>query len=272
MKTGYGPAAEWMDFERIVRLIRDAEDPEADAYRYWLNRPRAAASHWLNARRDQRGADGGGGPSRLGARSIAAGFDGSENDDHTALWAAPRIGCSSRSGSGRRGRPTMGGSPREVDEAVDWAFENFRVVRFYGDPPWWQEEMGEWAAALRHDPVAEFWTNRDTPMAVACGAFLRTALRQGRRATINPDPAADREPQTTWQAARGLALRERPDGARSDQARGQGRGGPRRPQGAPRIAAEDRQRPGLRLARFGPTTDAVKLGLFEEPVHERAVW
>jgi hypothetical protein len=38
MKPGYGPAAEWMDFERIVKIIRDAEDPEAEADpAYWAH-------------------------------------------------------------------------------------------------------------------------------------------------------------------------------------------------------------------------------------------
>src|SRR5690606_34894077 len=47
IREAYGDAADWMDIDRIVRLIRDAEDPEEEAYRYFLNRPRATAAAWL---------------------------------------------------------------------------------------------------------------------------------------------------------------------------------------------------------------------------------
>jgi hypothetical protein len=182
LKTGYGPAAEWMDFPRIVRLIRGAEDPEADGYRYWLNRPRAASSHWLS-------------PAEIKAvlkdfkvkpgSKITAGFDGSENDDHTAL-----MGCTADGDVFTVGIWTPEGDDlgwrQEVMAAVEWLFSTFKVVRFYGDPPWWQEEMAKWAAEHDSPPVAEFWTNIDSKMAVACGA-LRTAIRRVE-VKVNPTP------------------------------------------------------------------------------------
>jgi hypothetical protein len=84
--------------------------------------------------------------------------------------AAPRTATSSRSASGSRARPA---GSSDVDAAVDWTFENFDVVRFYGDPPWWQDQMGRWAATHnsppppkpRSPPVIEFWTNVDSKMA-----------------------------------------------------------------------------------------------------------
>lgn len=194
MRVGYGPAADWMDFPRIVRIIRDAEDPESEAYRYWLNRPRRASSHWLS-------------PADMEAVldefeiepgcKLGVGFDGSEVDDHTTLWGCLEDG---------RLFPIGIWTPSEedadwrndVDATVRWTFENFDVVRFYGDPPWWQQEMGDWARDFADPkrqgtlPVAEWWTNRDTPMAVACGA-LRTAIRQ-HATRINPVPLRT-EPQ-----------------------------------------------------------------------------
>jgi hypothetical protein len=187
MKPGYGPAASWMDFQRIVRIVRDAEDPEAEAYRYYLNRARAGTSTWLA-------------PDEIAAvmeefdvepdSMIAAGFDGSETDDHTALMACTEAGDIFTVGIWTP-RPDEPRWRQEVMEAVEWLFDTFTVVRFAGDPPWWQEEMGKWAAEHGSPPVYEFWTNIDSKMAVACGA-LRTAIRKPaegeQRIRINPTP------------------------------------------------------------------------------------
>lgn len=197
LKTGYGPAAEWMDFQRIVRIIRDAEDPEADAYRYWLNRPRAAASHWLLP--DEIRAVLCGDTIEPGS-SIALGFDGSENDDHTALIACTEAGLLVPVGIW-----TPDGEDitwrADVDAALRWAFENFHVVRFYADPAWWREEMGHWSVEFSDPerastlPVAEFWTGgkSEAKMAMATGA-LRTAIRHAD-AKINPEPLRTPEQQ-----------------------------------------------------------------------------
>jgi hypothetical protein len=173
MREGYGPAADWMDFHRIVRIIRDAEDPEAEAYRYWLNRPRRGASHWLAP--DEIKAVLKPFPVEPGA-PITLGFDGSEADDHTTLWGCTEPGDIFPIGIWTPA-PNEPHWRQAVMDAVDWTFETFRIVRFYADPPWWQEELARWAARYGSPPLAEFWTNQDAKMAVACGA-LRTAIRQ----------------------------------------------------------------------------------------------
>ena len=177
MRPGYGPAADWIDFERIVKIVRDAEDPEEEAYRYYLNRKRAARTAWVT-------------PEQVAAvlgdialerdQTICAGFDGSENDDHTAL-----MGCTEDGDVFTIGvwTPAPGdyGWHADVDEAVGWMFDYFDVKRFYCDPPWWIEEVGRWAGkygAAPKGPVREFWTNVDSKMAVACGA-LKTAIVRG---------------------------------------------------------------------------------------------
>lgn len=187
LRTGYGPAADWMDFRRIVQLIREAEDPEGEAYRYWLNIPRKGASRWLAP--DEIAAVIGEVRPEPGA-PITLGFDGSENDDHTAL-----MGCTEPGDVFTIGVWTPSGADlgwrQEVDDAVAWAMGEFNVVRMYGDPPWWQEEMVRWAAAYGSPPVAEFWTNIETKMAVSCGA-LRTAIRRqdpdAPRFVLDPRP------------------------------------------------------------------------------------
>lgn len=181
MKEGYGPAADWMDFPRIVRIIRDAEDPEAEAYRYWLNRPRLAGTQWLGPKEiaeatEDREIEPG--------TAIALGIDASEYDDHTAL-----IGCTEDGHLfpvGIWGRPEHWpkGEPwsvpmDEVDEAVRFSFDQFHVVRLYADPPILNNSLlPHWARDFGGDRVKEFWTNADTKMAVSTGA-LRTAIRQG---------------------------------------------------------------------------------------------
>ncbi len=188
LKTGYGPACDWMDFRRIVNIIRDAEDPEAEAYRYWLNRPRPGAAHWLS-------------PDKISSvltkdlpemgSPVAAGFDGSDVDDHTTLWICTEDELFVPVGLWVPGIEESGWRAG-VESAVDWLFENFKVVRFYGDPPWWQHEMGKWAQKYSDPdrpgtlPVVEWWTNRDTNMGVACGA-TRTAINH-KTARINPTP------------------------------------------------------------------------------------
>jgi hypothetical protein len=266
MREGYGPAADWIDFQRIVRIIRDAEDPQAEAYRYFLNRPRRAASHWLA-------------PDEIRAviaavevnagDTITVGFDGSETDDHTAL-----IGCTERGDLFPIGiwtpSPEDGLWRGEVMETVDWVFQTFQVIRFYGDPPWWQEEMGKWAARYGTPvPIAEFWTNRDTPMAIACGA-LRTAIRHGNtRIATRPlrtdDQLREGKPLLQWhlENARTRKVRVKLD----DQAeeahviRKERPGSPLKIDGA--VAAV--------LARRA-RDDARKSGEFETKTYARASW
>jgi hypothetical protein len=188
LKSAYGPAAEWMDFNRIVRIIRDAEDPEGEAYRYYLNRPRRAAGQWIG--KDALEAVFEEFTVKKGSM-IALGFDGSETDDHTALFGCTEDGDLFPIGVWIPGEP---GWQQDVDAAVAWIFKNFDVVRFYGDPPWWQEALGRWAATHnsppppkpRVPPVMEFWTNVFSKMGVACGA-LRTAIN-GRSIKIDPVP------------------------------------------------------------------------------------
>jgi hypothetical protein len=49
LKSAYSPYKDsWTDFDKIVKIIRNAEDPEADAFRYYLNIPRAGSAQWLH--------------------------------------------------------------------------------------------------------------------------------------------------------------------------------------------------------------------------------
>lgn len=191
MKPGYGAAAERMDFDRIVKIIREAEDPEEEAYRYFLNIPRKTKEQWLH-------------PDEIAAvmevfdvelgQKIGLGFDGSENDDHTVLFGCTPAGDLFTIGVWTPSESEGLGWRQEVDDVVDWAFHNFNVVRFYPDPAYWQQEVAAWSARYGDDVVGEFWTGGRNPakMAVATGA-LRTAVRHGG-IRINPEPLRT-EPQ-----------------------------------------------------------------------------
>lgn len=273
LRTAYGPAAEWMDFGRIVKLIRDAENPEEDAYRYWLNRPRAAASHFLlpDEIRDVLGEV----ELSPGEReSICLGFDGSENDDHTALKGCTKTGDLFTVGVWTPKGDDLGW--REgVRDAVAWVFENFDVVRFYGDPAWWNEEMGKWAAEHGSPPVAEFWTGgrNESRMAVATGA-LRTEIRH-KGLKIDPTPLRtdpierDGKPLVQWHyenaRTRKVRIRKEEDTETSDAflIRKERKGSPLKIDSVTADVLAKRAR-----------DDALKAGEFENrtPEYQRATW
>lgn len=111
---------------------------------------------------------------------IALGFDGARFHDATAL-----VAC--RMTDAHLFTPDLGDMvtiwERPADAGDDWqvnsadvkaavaaAFDRFHVVRFYGDPPYWQEEMSQWAAD-HGQAVVEWWTNRNKAMAWAVRRF-----------------------------------------------------------------------------------------------------
>jgi len=187
LRSAYEPfKVDWTDLDRIVRVIRDAEDPWMTANRYFLNRPVEGASQWLAPEEIDR-VLGDVTPERR--EPVTLGFDGSETDDHTVLFGCRENGDLFTIGCWTPSHDQIGWR-EEVDAAVAWAFGEFRVVRFYADPPFWQSELAQWARRYKSPPVIEFWTNVDSKMAVACGA-LRSAIRReddDERVTIDPVP------------------------------------------------------------------------------------
>lgn len=91
LRVAYGPAAEWMDLDRIVREIRRPTTDGADARRFFLNRHApVSAAGWL---RDHPGAwDRCQAPIDLPAgTSVAVGVDMSLNRDASAVAIAAHI-------------------------------------------------------------------------------------------------------------------------------------------------------------------------------------
>lgn len=267
LREAYGPAKDWMDFDRITRLIRDAEDPEGDAYRYWLNRPRKKALSWLS-------------PDEIpgilapettvepGAK-ITLGFDGSESDDHTACFGCTREGLLFPVGvwtpSGEEGWR------EDVMAAVEWAHTYFEVVLQYFDPAWWQEEGARWRAKYGEKKVGEFWTGGrgEGKFAIACGA-LRTSIRHGGT-KLDPVPLRtepqqrDGKPLVVWhfENARTRKVRVRSEEETEDAytVTKDRKGSARKIDSVPASVLARRAR-----------DDAEAKGLFDEPEYDAAQW
>lgn len=141
----------WVDLDRIVADIRDADMPWADAERYFCNWNRKSEGKAVDSSRWLELAD----PTRKvapGSR-CGLGFDGSVSDDSTVLIGCTDDGFSFEIGIWERpldaeGHPVDGWRvPRgEVTERVRWAFSTFDVGRLFADPPGWYTEIDSWAA------------------------------------------------------------------------------------------------------------------------------
>lgn len=176
LRVAYGGEADRMDLDRVVRIIRDAEDPQQEGHRFFLNRARVGVAQWLDP--DEIKAVLAKTTDILPEKGAMAtlGFDGSINDDHTTLWACLENGDLIPIGIWTPQGDDYGWQS-EVDEAVAWAFDYFRVQLFYCDPPHWIDYVAKWSKDYGRKKVVEFWTNIDAKMAVATGA-TRTAIRK----------------------------------------------------------------------------------------------
>jgi hypothetical protein len=119
--------------------------------------------------------------------AVAGGFDGSENNDWTAIRLETREGYRFTPTYGPNQRPAYwnpnewGGSiPRgEVAAAVDEIATRYRLRRFYCDPRDWRTEIGEWALKYGEDVVLEWSTYRIDAMFLALRR-MKNDLTAGR--------------------------------------------------------------------------------------------
>jgi hypothetical protein len=158
-----------IEAEAAELLERDPQQAE----RFFGNRLVQGAGAWVEAEHW----DG-----RAAAREIAAGtpvvlgFDGSDVDDWTAIRAETQAGYQFTPVYGPDRRPAIwspaehgGQVPRlEVAAAVDELFTTLKVVRMYGDPPYWESELDDWAACYGDSRVVRWETYRPVQMHAAC--------------------------------------------------------------------------------------------------------
>jgi phage terminase large subunit-like protein len=171
LRQVYGEAAGWLDLDRIYRNMRDPRicRDDAEAARYYLNRPLSTKDAWIALDVVERQAR----PEPVAAgEAVALGFDGSLRDDATVL-----IGCRMSDGflfpvgiwakpSGPEGN--WWEVPRsDVLAAVREAFSRYRVSRLYADPHEWRTDIDELAGDLGAERVISWETRRDVQMAAA---------------------------------------------------------------------------------------------------------
>ena len=182
LKVAYGPASSWMDLDGIIAEIWDPQNDVSDSRRYWLNQVVAASDSWVAPADWKAVAD----PlkSLHDGEMVALGFDGSIRDDATALVACRvedghlgLLGCWEKPDG-----PAGDGWQVDrvaVDAAVFQAFDRFKVIGFYADPPHYQDYVDRWTAEFRSrlrvlasqkHPV-EWWTTRPTQMVNALERF-----------------------------------------------------------------------------------------------------
>jgi hypothetical protein len=126
-------------------------------------------------------------PNPPDGTAICVGFDGSENNDWTALRCETITGFQFTPRYGPDQRPTIwnpdewnGQIPRsEVDAAVDEVFDRYKVARDYNDPQDWRSEIGDWALRFGAEHVFEWSTYRTSQMYQALRRF-ETDLSTGR--------------------------------------------------------------------------------------------
>jgi hypothetical protein len=167
----------WVDLDAIEGEAAEllTVDPQ-QAERFFGNRLVYAKGSWLpDGRWDQ--------AFRIDAPqrgvAVCGGFDGSENNDWTALRLETLDGWQFTPTYGPDQRPTIwnpaewgGQIPRgEVQAAVDEVFATYQVERLYCDPQDWRSEIGEWALKYGDKHVVEWATNRTSQMYDALRRF-----------------------------------------------------------------------------------------------------
>lgn len=158
------------------------ETDAAQAERFFGNRMVYGAGAWCEtASWDDRGVA----REVLPDTPIVVGFDGADVDDWTALRCETQDGHQFTpefdDGTPMIWNPAMHGGqvPRlEVHAAVEHLFETFRVARFYGDPPYWETELDEWAEKYGEKIVVRWSTYRIVQMHAASERLLTDVNKQ----------------------------------------------------------------------------------------------
>ena len=135
-------------------------------------------------------------PNPPDGTSICLGFDGSLNNDWTALQAETMDGFSFTPLTGPDKTPTFWNPVEhgdriphgEVAAAVDEVFTRFKVVRGYFDPQDWETDIEDFALLYGAERIITWPTNRAKAMFEEIRRF-ENDLREGR-ITHDGDPTA----------------------------------------------------------------------------------
>jgi phage terminase large subunit-like protein len=176
-----GSAAEWRDIDSIVQLWRDPTTDRPYWERVYCNRKvrqtRKAfdVQQWKSLRAPN--------PVQAGD-AITLGFDGSLKGDATGIVAThlstgfqwvPGLWECPYGPQGKDWQVPAGA----VNDTVRALFAEYKVIRCYADPPYWQSWIATWQGDFGDKVVIEWWTNRRRPMSYALESF-DTAIKTGR--------------------------------------------------------------------------------------------
>lgn len=177
----YGDAMAWNDLDGLVDQFYDPRQHIVDSRRYFLNAETETSDAWIAAREWEPCAN----PLAILAEGdlITLGFDGSTSDDATALVACrvddghlELLACEEKPLDARN---TWQVDQVAIDAAVKAAFDKYKVVAFFADPPHWQSYIDAWTAEFSErlevkssqvHPI-EWWTNRPSAMVNALERF-----------------------------------------------------------------------------------------------------
>jgi phage terminase large subunit-like protein len=186
----------------VIRRFR--EIPEYEGRRYFLNQWTSTAEQWLptgawpdRANPQLKVADG---------TPIVLGFDGSYNNDSTALVASTLAGHLFVVGLWEKPeRDDDWIVPRsEVDNVVAETFRRYKVLRMPCDPPGWHREIERWMETYGDDVVIHWPTNQRVRMIEACSRFYSAVMRAAL--------SHDADPRLARHIANAV-VKETPDGA-----------------------------------------------------------
>jgi hypothetical protein len=199
IKEAFGEAIEWQDIPSIVDEFYSLKADPADSRRYFLNAETSSSDTWLPLRDIDACKDST--KSLQPGDVITLGFDGSINDDSTALVAC-RVADGHLELLHIDERPADLPAHKEwsvdepaVDAAVHVAFARYKVVGFYCDPAMWSSWIAQWHTRYEHRLRAratagkplEFRANIRTRMAAAVEAFY-LAVRSTAKGAALGDP------------------------------------------------------------------------------------
>jgi hypothetical protein len=199
IREAFGEAIEWQDIPSIVDEFYSLKADPQDSRRYFLNAETSSSDTWLPLRDIDACKD----PTKSLQKGdiVTLGFDGSINDDSTALVACRVVdGHLELLHIDERPQDLPAHKEWSVDEAavdaaVHAAFATYKVVGFYCDPAMWSSWIAQWhtrwerqlkARATAGKPL-EFRANIRTRMAAAVEAFY-LAVRSTAKAAAEGLP------------------------------------------------------------------------------------
>ena len=177
-----GLAVEFADIDAIAQQWDDPTTDKSYLERVWLNRRVQSARQVFDLELVKNHiASGAAWPAR--GTAISIGFDGSRTKDATGIVGTEiktgrqfTIACWERP-TNLKEDEEWEVPGKEVDQAMEAAFERWNVVMAFCDPPFWESYVDKWAGRWPKK-VVRFYTNRESKMAAEVAAYV-TAWKAG---------------------------------------------------------------------------------------------